>query len=62
MENKIEAGAQFFQTQAIYDAKVFEQFMEKASKFKVPVLCGVVIIKSAGVVDFIGAVNYNNVL
>jgi 5,10-methylenetetrahydrofolate reductase len=52
MERKIEAGAQFFQTQAIYDAKVFENFMNKGSKFKVPVLCGIVIIKSAGMANY----------
>lgn len=52
MERKIEAGAQFFQTQAIYDPKVFESFMSRASKFNVPVLCGVVIIKSAGMANY----------
>ncbi len=52
MERKIEEGAQFFQTQAIYDPKVFENFMNKASKFNVPVLCGIVIIKSAGMAKY----------
>ena len=52
MERKIEEGAQFFQTQAIYDPKVFENFMSKASKNKVPVLCGIVIIKSAGMANY----------
>ncbi|MCD6508198.1 methylenetetrahydrofolate reductase [Candidatus Poribacteria bacterium] len=46
MEKKIEAGAQFFQTQAVYDPKTFERFMDQASKFNVPVLAGIVIIKS----------------
>ncbi len=52
MERKIESGAQFFQTQAIYDPKTFESFMQKASKFKVPILCGIVIIKSAGMARY----------
>ncbi len=52
MERKIEAGAQFFQTQAIYDSKAFEKFMNRASKYGVPVLCGIVIIKSAGMADY----------
>jgi methylenetetrahydrofolate reductase (NADPH) len=52
MERKIEEGAQFFQTQAIYDPKTFEKFMNNASKFKVPVLCGIVIIKSAGMAKY----------
>jgi methylenetetrahydrofolate reductase (NADPH) len=55
MENKIKAGALFFQTQAIYDPKVFEQFMKEASKFKVPVLCGIVIIKSAGMAAYMNS-------
>ncbi len=52
MERKIEAGACFFQTQAIYEPKIFENFMEKASRFNVPVLCGIVIIKSAGMAKY----------
>ena len=52
MERKIEAGAQFFQTQAIYDPAVFENFMKEASKYKVPVLCGIVLIKSAGMAKY----------
>ncbi len=46
MEKKIEAGAQFFQTQAVYDVKVFERFMEKAGKFGVPIMLGIVLLKS----------------
>lgn len=51
-ERKIEAGAQFFQTQAIYEPEVFENFMNKVSKFGVPVLCGIVIIKSPGMAKY----------
>ena len=40
MEEKIEAGAVFFQTQAVYDAAPFEKFMETARGFGVPVLAG----------------------
>ncbi|RKX96699.1 MAG: 5,10-methylenetetrahydrofolate reductase [Spirochaetes bacterium] len=52
MERKIESGAQFFQTQAVYDPAVFENFMNKAQKYKVPVLCGIVIIKSPGMAKY----------
>ena len=52
MEAKIAAGAKFFQTQAIYDPAIFEQFMKKASQFGVPVLAGIVLIKSAGMARF----------
>lgn len=52
MEKKIDAGAQFFQTQAIYDVKTFEDFMNKAAKFDVPVMAGIVVLKSAGMATY----------
>jgi len=55
MEKKIKAGAQFFQTQAVYDVEVFKQFMEKVKDFKVPVLAGIVLLKSAGMAKFMNA-------
>lgn len=55
MEKKIEAGARFFQTQAVYDPKVFEKFMNEASKSNVPVLAGIVIVKSAGMARYMNA-------
>jgi methylenetetrahydrofolate reductase (NADPH) len=52
MEKKIEAGAEFFQTQAIYDVKIFENFLSKTKHLKVPVLAGIVLLKSAGMARF----------
>ncbi len=52
MEKKIEAGARFFQTQAIYEPERFEQFIKQVQKFKVPILAGLVIIKSAAMAKF----------
>lgn len=52
MEKKIEVGARFFQTQAVYDLKKFEEFMKKAEKFSVPILGGIVILKSAGMARY----------
>jgi methylenetetrahydrofolate reductase (NADPH) len=48
MIKKIENGAEFFQTQAIFDAEVFEKFMEKVKEnnIKVPILAGVILLKS----------------
>jgi len=46
MAKKIEAGARFFQTQAIYEPDKFQSFMNKASNFKTPVIAGIVIVKS----------------
>ena len=55
MEKKIEAGAQFFQTQAVYEPQVFADFMEQARRFGVPVLVGVVPLKSAGMAKYMTA-------
>jgi len=55
MEKKIEAGAKFFQTQAVYDMESFEKFIRKAEKFEVPILGGIVLLKSAGMARFMNA-------
>ncbi|MFW6114919.1 MAG: methylenetetrahydrofolate reductase [Thermodesulfobacteriota bacterium] len=52
MEKKISVGAKFFQTQAVYDVDAFEKFMKRASQFKVPVLAGVIPLKSAGMARY----------
>lgn len=52
MEKKIEAGAKFFQTQAIFDLAIFERFMKRAEEFKIPVLGGIILLKSAGMAKF----------
>jgi methylenetetrahydrofolate reductase (NADPH) len=46
-EKKVEAGAEFFQTQAIYDLDNFSKFMEYARQFPVKVLAGIVLLSSA---------------
>ncbi|MFP4026929.1 MAG: methylenetetrahydrofolate reductase [Candidatus Brocadiia bacterium] len=55
MEKKIEAGARFFQTQAIYDTDQFANFMKQVEGFGVPVLGGIVLLKSAGMARFMNA-------
>ena len=52
MEKKINAGARFFQTQAVYDTAAFEKFMDQVRDFGVPVLVGIVLLKSAGMAKF----------
>jgi 5,10-methylenetetrahydrofolate reductase len=52
MEKKIAAGARFFQTQAVYDPAQLGSFMKQAEKFGVPVLVGIVVLKSAGMAKF----------
>jgi len=46
-EKKIQAGAEFFQTQAIYDLDNFSEFMQFARKFRVKILAGIVLLSSA---------------
>ncbi len=52
MEKKINAGARFFQTQAVYDPDEFARFMKTVEGFKVPVLAGIIPLKSAGMARF----------
>lgn len=52
MEKKIAAGAEFFQTQAVYDIKVFENFLSKIRHLKVTILAGIVLLKSAGMAKY----------
>ena len=52
MQKKINAGARFFQTQAIYEPEQFEMFMNQAQKFNVPIMAGIVVLKSAAMAKF----------
>jgi len=52
MEKKVEAGTQFVQTQAVYDPAAFEQFMKRIEHLKVPVMVGIVVLKSAGMANY----------
>jgi 5,10-methylenetetrahydrofolate reductase len=51
-EKKVKAGAKFFQTQAIYDIEKFKEFMKFARRFPVKVLAGIVLLKSAGMANY----------
>jgi 5,10-methylenetetrahydrofolate reductase len=52
MEKKIAAGAEFFQTQAVYDIQVFENFLSKIKHLKTTILAGIVLLKSAGMARY----------
>jgi methylenetetrahydrofolate reductase (NADPH) len=52
MEKKIETGARFFQTQAIYDLELFEKFMKRVQGYRAKILGGVILLKSAGMARF----------
>jgi len=51
-EKKVRAGACFFQTQAIFDMEKFKEFMNYARQFPVKILAGIVVLKSAGMANF----------
>lgn len=46
-EKKVRAGAEFFQTQAVYDLESYKRFMDYASQFDVKILAGIVLLVSA---------------
>jgi 5,10-methylenetetrahydrofolate reductase len=52
MEKKAQAGAVFFQTQAIFDPDAFARFMETAGPMGKPVFAGIIMLKSAGMARF----------
>lgn len=52
MERKVKAGAEYFQTQAVFEPEKFIKFMEKAKEFGKPVQLGLIIPKSAGMCKF----------
>ena len=52
MERKVMAGAEYFQTQAVFEPEKFIKFMERAKEFGKPVQLGVIIPKSVGMCKF----------
>jgi len=45
-EKKVEAGAEFFQTQAVYDLDNFKRFMDYGRQFPVKILAGIILLTS----------------
>jgi 5,10-methylenetetrahydrofolate reductase len=54
-EVKVKAGAQFFQTQAIYNPDQFGSFMKAVRPFKVKVLAGILVLRNAKMAEFMNA-------
>jgi methylenetetrahydrofolate reductase (NADPH) len=52
MEKKVKAGAQFFQTQAVYDPKAFESFMNQVKHLNTAVMVGIVLLRSAAMARY----------
>lgn len=51
-EKKIEAGAEFIQTQAVYDLDNFAKFMAYARQFPIKILAGIILLTSAPMARF----------
>ncbi len=51
-EKKIAAGAEFFQTQAVYDLDNFRKFMQYARQFNTKILAGIILLTSAGMARY----------
>ena len=52
-EYKVEAGAEFAMTQPVYDARVFENFMERTAHCRIPVLVGILPLRSYRNAEFL---------
>jgi len=55
LRKKIDAGAEFIQTQAVFDPARFERFIERVSGLGVPVLAGIIPVKSPRMARFMNA-------
>lgn len=51
-DKKVTAGAQFFQTQGIFELSSFRRFMQYASQFEVKILAGIIVMASAGMARY----------
>jgi len=54
-EVKVKAGAEFFQTQAIYNPEQFASFMKAVRPYNVKVLAGILLLRNAKMAEFMNA-------
>jgi 5,10-methylenetetrahydrofolate reductase len=52
MEKKISQGAEFFQTQGVYDIVKFKEFMKQVKGYRIPIIAGVILLKSAKMAQY----------
>ncbi len=52
MEKKVEVGADFFQTQAVFEVEKFALFIEKVKYLKIPIMAGIILLKSAKMAQY----------
>jgi len=60
MERKVMAGAKFFQTSPVYDIGSFEKFIREVEHIRVPIIAGIMLLKSASMARFMNK-NIDNV-
>jgi len=53
LRRKVEAGADFVMTQAVYDIEALQRFLEGAARFKTPVLLGVMPLHTDRHAEFV---------
>ena len=53
MRRKVEAGIHFFMTQVSYDPARLDRFLERAAKFQMPIVVGVMPLHSSRHADFL---------
>lgn len=53
LEEKIDAGADFALTQPQYDLSTLENFLKETEKFKIPIIVGIMPLKSAKHAEFL---------
>ncbi|MBP1910443.1 methylenetetrahydrofolate reductase [Methanolobus bombayensis] len=52
LRKKVKTGIEFMQTQAVYDISMFESFMESIGDIEVPIIAGVIPLRSANMARF----------
>jgi methylenetetrahydrofolate reductase (NADPH) len=55
LEKKIEAGAEFAQTQVVYDTEILEKLIDATSHLDIPILPGIAPLKSVGMARFMAS-------
>ncbi|MDQ1254734.1 MAG: methylenetetrahydrofolate reductase [Euryarchaeota archaeon] len=55
LEKKVKCGADFIQTQAVYDIGMFEEFMEAINHLEAPVIAGLIPLRSLSMAEFMNA-------
>jgi len=53
LEKKLASGAEFFQTQAVYDVEKLESFLSKIKHVNAPIVAGIIPIKSLSMAKYI---------